>query len=167
MEDREGLTLQQLSDESSLTPRTIRYYIQQGLLAPPSPAGPHTRYEQGHLDRLRLIRQLQQQHLPLANIRSQLAAMSDDEVRTALAAPSPAPPARDEGAALEYVQALLGRERERAPESAEGRGFPRARAQWERLILADDVELHLRRPLSREMNRKVQLLLDEAKRIFE
>ena len=42
-----------------------------------------------------------------------------------------------------------------------------SRSQWERVALAPDVELHVRRPLSREQNRRVERLLEEARRIFE
>ena len=40
------------------------------------------------------------------------------------------------------------------------------RSTWERFGLARDVELHVRRPLSREQNRRVERLLGEARRIF-
>ncbi len=68
-------TLQQLADEAGVTPRTIRYYIAQGLLASPG-AGSGARYTDAHLERLRLIRQLQRNHLPLAEIRKQLAGQA-------------------------------------------------------------------------------------------
>ena len=41
------------------------------------------------------------------------------------------------------------------------------RSQWERIALTDDVELHIRRPLSRDANRRVERLLEQARRIFE
>jgi hypothetical protein len=41
------------------------------------------------------------------------------------------------------------------------------RAQWERLSIAPDVELHVRRPLTREINRRVEKLLALARQIFE
>jgi hypothetical protein len=40
------------------------------------------------------------------------------------------------------------------------------RSTWERIPLAPDVELHLRRPLSREQNRFVERLLEAARRLF-
>jgi hypothetical protein len=42
-----------------------------------------------------------------------------------------------------------------------------SRSQWDRIELADDVELHVRRPLSREQNRLVERLLEAARRIFQ
>ena len=58
-------SLAELCDLADVTPRTVRYYVQQGLLRSPDVAGPQTRYEEGHLWRLRSIRQLQREHLPL------------------------------------------------------------------------------------------------------
>ena len=55
---------------AGVTPRTVRYYVAQGLLPSPEQAGPSTRYGEGHLARLRLIRRLQRDHLPLAEIRA-------------------------------------------------------------------------------------------------
>src|SRR6476620_713126 len=70
---------------ADVTPRTVRYYVAQGLLPSPEAAGSATRYGEGHLARLRLIRRLQRDHLPLAEIRSRLERMGDDEVDAALA----------------------------------------------------------------------------------
>ena len=44
---------------------------------------------------------------------------------------------------------------------------PSTRAQYDRITLAPDVELHIRRPLSREMNRRVERLLQAARAIFD
>ena len=40
------------------------------------------------------------------------------------------------------------------------------RAQWERIALTPDIEVHVRRPLSREDNRRVEKLLEQAWAIF-
>jgi hypothetical protein len=41
------------------------------------------------------------------------------------------------------------------------------RSQWDRIILSTDVELHVRRPLTREQNKQVERLLDAARDIFQ
>ena len=66
--------------------RTVRYYIAEGLLPPPEGSGPGSSYTQGHLDRLRLIQRLKEAYLPLKEIRRRLSGLSDDEVRSLLAA---------------------------------------------------------------------------------
>ena len=86
-------SLADLARLADVTPRTVRYYVAQGLLPSPEAAGPATRYGEGHLARLRLIRRLQRDHLPLAEIRARLERMGDDEVEAALGDARPGEPA--------------------------------------------------------------------------
>jgi hypothetical protein len=41
------------------------------------------------------------------------------------------------------------------------------RSQWDRIVLTPDVELHVRRPLTREGNKRLERLLEEARRILK
>jgi hypothetical protein len=41
------------------------------------------------------------------------------------------------------------------------------RSQWERLSLSSDVELHIRRPLSRQQNRQLDRLLTFSRELFK
>jgi DNA-binding transcriptional MerR regulator len=189
----DGLTLTDLSDLGGVTPRTVRYYVAQGLLRSPSGAGPGARYDGAHLARLRLIRRLQREHLPLAEIRRRLGALSDAEV-IARAEDVVAAPA---DSALDYVrQALEGRGvsggaplvRSSAPPLASSAPLPVpaatfrptaaaetpaaygpmegiARSQWDRIVLDPDIELHVRRPLSRAQARAVDRLVAVARQI--
>ena len=161
--------LNELSDRAGVTPRTVRYYIQQGLLPAPDAQGPATRYGQGHLDRLLLIRQLQKEHQPLAEIRAQLEGLRDEDVRRLLASPSKRP-----SSAVDYVRSVLGGGAQNLPAKAamlsQGpavRSSSPVKSQWERISLAPDVELHVRRPLTREANRRVEKLLDLARQILQ
>lgn len=230
-------TLSELCDLADVTPRTVRYYIAQGLLRSPGTSGPGARYDDGHLARLRLVRRLQREHLPLAEIRARLAALSDEEaiaqaegpgpepaesaleyVRTVLASPygkpvsrpdgrapgsvpggvpgpapipappaskppspavGPAPPVRsprtDDGPWPPQPQLIpdagppahLLRVAEVSAAIAEPELTPPDRSQWERYALAPDVELHVRRPLTRSQNRAVVRLLETARQILE
>ncbi|OGO58411.1 MAG: hypothetical protein A2V85_05985 [Chloroflexi bacterium RBG_16_72_14] len=101
--------LADLARLADVTPRTIRYYVAQGLLPSPEAAGPATRYTEGHLLRLRLIRRLQRDHLPLAEIRARLEQMGDEAIAAALdaAGPSPAAPPTSTAETLAYVRALM------------------------------------------------------------
>lgn len=101
--DLTAYTLAELCDAAGVTVRTVRYYISQGLLRSPTGAGTVARYDDGHLARLRLIRRLQRDHLPLAEIRRRLAALSDQEAIVLLEQP-----ASDAGiSALDYVRTAL------------------------------------------------------------
>ena len=209
--------LTELCDLAGVTPRTVRYYIQQGLLPSPGARGPGARYDEEHLQRLHLIRRLQKEHLPLAEIRRRLESLDAEGLSAALAEPEP-----PHSSALDYVRAVLSRQEAPRHESRhESRHapplpaplpappLPRAmrmappgvlmdaapapppappaiprqtleppsppqstpqrapeRSQWERVALAPDVELHVRRPLSRGQNKLVERLVEHARRLF-
>jgi DNA-binding transcriptional MerR regulator len=251
MREQTAYSLADLCELAEVTPRTVRYYIAEGLLRSPG-AGPGAKYDDGHLARLRIIRRLQREHLPLAEIRNRLRALSDDDVREIVASP-PQPAA---GSAADYVRSVLasrgtaptrtlgpvdrGRQVQRpvhplrgllaAPGLAESPpryaagspGEPAApavpaaatpvpenasddemlalkaraavreinaeydaplhaaaarhepadhalseRSQWERISLTPDLELHVRRPLSRLQNRQLARLLQLARGLLE
>jgi DNA-binding transcriptional MerR regulator len=198
-------SLQDLADLAGATPRTIRYYIAQGLLASPGRVGPGTTYTEGHLNRLRLIRRLQREHLPLAEIRTRLAALDDATVASLVAAPPSEPAA---GSAVDYIRGVLGGDgpiertlwdptiRAGSPSSPVGPPASPAvrlspdlepsrphvaepsptyaaatpapdRSQWDRILLAPDVELHVRRPLARLVHKRVERLIAIAREILE
>ncbi len=168
--------LNELADAAGVTPRTVRYYVQQGLLPSPATRGPGAHYERDHLDRLRLIKRLQRQHYPLAEIRRRLEALDDDGVRTALQeTPEPT-----HGSALDYARDILASGSHRvlreawmpplmslASPTEPVRHKKETRSTWERVALSPDVELHVRRPLSREQNKTVERLLEAARRLFQ
>ena len=105
----ERLTLGELTAATDVSVRTVRYYIAEGLLPPPEGSGPRSAYNQGHLDRLRLIQRLKEAYLPLKEIRRRLSGLSDDEARKLLAdedhrgTPGSAP-----GSELLYEESLAG-----------------------------------------------------------
>jgi len=225
-------SLAELARVTGVTPRTVRYYIAQGLLPGANETGPGASYDGRHLARLRLIRELQRQHLPLAEIRSRLAGLADADVAELLAAQAPRAE-EPAGSALDYIRGLLGTPREKAPSNlmrvdTSGRArasasvpatrarLMRARAsetevvsdavpppspaivvgavtdlgdwspddappsaadepakppaatrsQWDRIALTDDIELHVRRPLSRLDSKRVERLITIARQVL-
>ena len=64
----ESWTLAELSDETGLSPRTIRYYISRGLMDGPVVAGRGAIYGKEHLARLQAIQKLQGQGAMLSEI---------------------------------------------------------------------------------------------------
>ncbi|MCC6625371.1 MAG: MerR family transcriptional regulator [Deltaproteobacteria bacterium] len=170
---RGELTLKELCEESGVSERTVRYYMQQGLLAPAARSGPGVRYPASQLSRLRLIRRWQDEYLPLEQIRKLLSELPDAEAER-LTSDRP-PPAGAKSAtgetrstAADYVARVLGRDPlarpARAATPAPG-GEPQ-RSHWERYALTEDLELHVRRPLSHAMNRRVEALLAEARKLL-
>lgn len=157
------MTLTELAAAADVTPRTVRYYIAQGLLPPPVGAGPAASYGEDHLRKLGAIKAMQGRHLPLSEIRARL----DGEPP-----PSPSSASKPGSNALDYLDNVLGRGPSAPTSTPAGPVVSPAatpsssRSTWERHAFGPDVELHVRRPLSREQNRRVDRLLDEARRIF-
>lgn len=170
------LDLAELCAAADVTPRTVRYYIQQGLLPAPESRGPGAHYSEGHLARLRLIRRLQEEHLPLGEIRNRLERLTDDDVNHLLRS---ATETRRDNSALSYVRGVLAGGGPRSLSAASVRlsesrptlfdspdtQTPAARSTWERIALTRDVELHVRRPLTRDQNRLVDRLLQLAREL--
>ena len=61
-------TIEELSELTGFPRRTIRYYIQEGLLEPPAGRGRGGFYYDSHLDKLRQIKSFQEKGLNLATI---------------------------------------------------------------------------------------------------
>lgn len=103
-------SLKELCREAQVTERTIRYYIQEGLLSPPEGAGPFARYNEQHLLRLRLIRRLKKEYLPLAEIRRRLSSLTPEELEN-LAQPEidVAELDEEEADARNYLDRILNR----------------------------------------------------------
>jgi DNA-binding transcriptional MerR regulator len=193
----DGLDLNALCLEAGVTPRTVYYYTQQGLLPPPG-SGRGVRYSETHRLRLAWIRHRQKSHLPLAAIRMELERLRDREIAELLASEpgstdGPAAMAREAGkfavrqsdSAFDYTNDLLGLPRSLfvQPTSAPGKQSdpfssptpepatapPRSgfeRSIWERHRFGDDVEVHIRRPLDRATNRKIDRLLELIRQLF-
>lgn len=175
------LDLKALCDETGVSPRTVYFYIQQGLLPPAEGAGRGARYTDVHRDRLRLIRQLQDQHLPLAEIRKQIDSLSERDLSRL--AERGTPRTRSRTSAADYISAVLSGAGGHAPAPTHaatlgGSVTPAApppshhvstseRSQWDRVVLAPEIELHVRRPLSRVMNRKLERLLELARELMK
>jgi len=116
----ERFRLAELAAATGVSARTIRYYIAEGLLPPPEGVGPAAVYTAAQRDRLALIAILKGRYLPLREIAGRLRELDDAGVRAALRG-------------------------ERAPEGA--LASPAATGggeRWERITLAEGVELHVR-----------------------
>ena len=104
----------ELAERGGVSRRTIRYYVQRGLLPAPTGLGRGKHYTQAHLDTLVRIRELQEAGVALAEIPTHLDTGSSSDA----SGPSPAcaPP-----------------EPRRVQQSS-----------WMRVALRDDLELHVR-----------------------
>jgi DNA-binding transcriptional MerR regulator len=169
-------SLGELAKLADVTPRTVRFYIEQGLLPEPTSLGPKARYTDEHLERLLAIKKMQAAHLPLAEIRQQLRLAPPRFPAPAAQAPAPSP-----SEAIDYIQGVLGRRSADslprvaaslpmpAPPQSQPtvQSEPSTRSQWERISLDPDVELHVRRPLTRQNTKRVERLITIARQLFE
>jgi DNA-binding transcriptional MerR regulator len=140
---RETYKLQDLADAAGVTPRTVRYYIAQGLLPSPGRLGPHTRYGPEHLARLRLVRRFQDEGLSLAEIRERLSDAP---------APMLAPMATPE------FEPILG------STVVHARPAMPPMNTWDRVALAPGVELHVRTSATADARALVDEVLEVARR---
>lgn len=107
METRE-FAIGELEEVTGVPRRTIYFYVQQGILPPPSGAGLAARYHQSHLLRLQAIPRLREIGWRLDRIREFFQSATDAEIQVivegakpveeepvafARSAPSPIPPA--------------------------------------------------------------------------
>ncbi|HHV15399.1 MAG TPA: MerR family transcriptional regulator [Gelria sp.] len=80
----EKYRISELAQKAGVTNRTVHYYVGRGLLPPPDGAGVGTTYRKEHLLRLRLIKKLQEQYLPLEKIKEITSGMKMEEIEQAL-----------------------------------------------------------------------------------
>jgi Ca-activated chloride channel family protein len=76
----ETYKLDELAEKAGASPRTVRYYVQRGLLPAPEFRGKDTAYTREHLVRLRAIKKLQERFLPLDAIQTELASRSLEDI---------------------------------------------------------------------------------------
>lgn len=162
--DEPILSIEELAEQARVSPRTVRYYISEGLLPGPGARGKLASYGGDHLTRLRLIRRLLDQGMPLVKVKGILGSLDPAEVRELLreedertatlnrAAESPSP--------REYVSELLRQAQARgqkpglSPSTSRGvapkrvplpsGGVTSSPTAWERIEIAPGVELSVR-----------------------
>lgn len=186
--------INELAKKANVSVRTVRFYINEGLLPAPQTRGRYTVYTDEYVDRLELIRRLKESFLPLKEIRATLTSLNWDEVRATLAGlrrreahPQRPEPPDEKGAstrkvgetrssALKYIADLLtstpvNRPLPPQPASPTVRTSPHQtpalhQELWQRVILADGLELHIRNPLQPEDQRKVDEITQFARKLF-
>jgi DNA-binding transcriptional MerR regulator len=72
MADETRFAIQDLADLADVSRRTVRYYVQEGLIPPPLGVGRGPHYGQAHLDRLLQVKELQAAGRSLDEIRATL-----------------------------------------------------------------------------------------------
>jgi len=185
--ERGELSIEELAEATGVPVRTVRFYITEGLLPGPGSRGKAAAYRQEHLARLRLIRLLVRQRLPLAEIRGILAALSDVEVHELLTQEEQRTATLERSAQATspqtYIAALLDHARAartdaagvaapafqskpQAPYGKHSRGIAQSVGHedlWYKVALAPGVELHV----SAEARQRYAALIERLREVAE
>ena len=102
MGDDKRYGIGELARLGGVSRRTVRYYVQRGLLPTPTGTGRGDHYTQRHLDSLIQIRLLQDGGVPLADIAQRLAGTDD----ATGAASAPQVPTHSQWARLRLAEGL-------------------------------------------------------------
>ena len=78
----EVLTIGQVAARTGVATSALRFYEEEGLLAPSRTAAGHRRYRRDLLRRVSFIRAAQEVGVPLAEVRAALAALPDERTPT-------------------------------------------------------------------------------------
>ncbi|HYP39356.1 MAG TPA: helix-turn-helix domain-containing protein [Chloroflexia bacterium] len=200
------MTIQELANEAGVTTRTIRYYVEQGVLPPPDRGRP-AEYTGEHVHLLDLIRQLKEQFLPLEEIRDMMQRLSTEQLQEIIAAaPHKKKETQNLSSAADYIAGVLqaGSTRQQMKEAAPPRTLARAAATqaittastplahpapsharqalatredntayidqpatWQRVTLAQGIELHYVLSGDAHHTETVARLLDAARHILD
>lgn len=162
--DEDTLTLKQLIDLTGESERTLRYYMQLGLLSGPTSSGPTARYSPQNVRTVAHIRQRQREGVGLREIQRELMQLPAEPgpLFAQARGPGSSAPATD---ALEYLQ-RQGLAAPRALPRARRSSWPPEREQWERRAIDDGIELWVRRPLDPHRQKLLMQLLDRAEELF-
>ena len=128
--------LEELAQQAGVSARTVRYYVQRGLLPAPVFRGRDTVYSDEHLLKLKAIRQLQERFVSLDAIQRQLEHCSRDELCALVAAPGTV------SSHIPTVEYQSGRSLT-TPLSPPAASPQPSGERWQRWILAPGLELHL------------------------
>lgn len=148
--------LDELARQADVSTRTVRYYVQRGLLPAPVFRGRDTVYSPEHLLRLKAIRRLQEQFLPLDAIQQELDRYSPEALRRLAAG-------EDEGG-LTSAAPQVKRQLSPPPLPQRPRLTREAGERWQRWELAPGLELHLSERADAEVCRYAEELLNEFTR---
>ena len=169
------VTLTELAEQTGESTRTLRFYVMQGLLRGPDASGPRARYPFEYVARVRWIRERQSEGLSLGRIARDLQALDAAGLPLSTSShdsPIEASPRASAGSsAVDYLRhaGLLPKHGPpaavSAPAAVDASADP-TRSTWEHVLIADGVELQVRRPLDPFTQRRVKLLLQQARDIF-
>lgn len=100
------LKVSELAEKTNTTKRTIHYYIGKGLLPPAEGLGIKSFYTEEHFFKILLIKKMQEEFLPLEEIRTRIISLSLDEIKEYLSEKK-IPEKRAEESEIKGIQEFL------------------------------------------------------------
>lgn len=181
--------ISELADKTGVSTRTIRYYIEEGLLPQPEVRGKYAIFTEDYLHRMELIKALKDAYLPLKEIKSVLSSLNEGEIQGLLEDMKTDPvttlarlnalPVFDQVAqealsgqdALDYISGLRAKAKQQtvhestpkplmSPPAAPIQGIQPAREDWVRIELRDGMELHVRHSIVRRFSNLIEKLIE-------
>ncbi len=149
-------TIHELAEVSGVSARTIRHYIQRGLLPAPTPQGRYTRYEPAVLSRLQHVRELQSSGLSIDGMIARFATDESSTVPARPPVPAPAirtapevslPPQAPDAPSVPVSTPVARSNRVARSSPAEPPVLPSREAgteRWARTVLVPGLEIHVR-----------------------
>ncbi|BCY16842.1 MAG: MerR family transcriptional regulator [Chloroflexi bacterium] len=188
----EQYQISELANITGHTVRTIRYYMDEGLLPQPVIQGRYAYFGDSYIPRLKLIQRLKDAYLPLREIRRILDSLNDEQIKdyaekddlSELGVSALIPPATL--GAVGYIESVLkNQNRERIRESQNRQSFLSSKSnavtndsgrssnrlekegtQWRRIELRKGIELHIdERTMSMEGD-KLLSIIEHFKRVL-
>lgn len=190
-----NLWISELAELTGVSTRTIRYYIEEGLLPQPEIRGKYAVFSDDYLIRLKLIKYLKDAYLPLREIKKRLEALMVPEMRDLLTR-FEQDPARalaelevystDKAAAAtlesskldsaqDYISQVMQRNAPRlreekisfnAPSSPAPQKYNFSQESWQRIDLAPGIELNIRQPQPATRRSQISELIEFARKLF-
>ena len=162
----------ELAERAGVTPRTIRFYVAEGLLPPPGGRGQQRSYSREHLDRLGEIRRLKASYLPLQEIRRRLhgpGQVATDAPPPSASAIWPGAPTRAVATAAVVSAVAAQRPFGFGGTSQIGRIeiYEPVETVWHRHTLAPGIELHYRETTDPALAAVIERLIRAAGAILD
>ena len=135
MDNGRTYTAEQLAAHASVSLRTVRYYVQEGLIEAPDSRGPGAHFTNTHLSQLLRIRGLQEAGFDLKTIKELGPALETSTLTLAKSSEL-------RRAAMKILDAKSAARRRRIEDPGEGEAAERLNARSAiRIPMADGVEL--------------------------
>ena len=189
--DKESYLINQLAERAGVTVRTIRYYVNEGLLPPPQTKGRYSAYDEDALYRIRLIKFYKESYLPLSRIRELLDSMTPEKIRATVEKYEMEPPefnlpptpdtfnrVSENISAREYLNRMEMRKASLSEDEIIEPSIPAfhrvmpsmsiptpaRETSWKRIEVADGIELLVREDVYRLRRREIEDLIIKIER---